>query len=163
MKRIFVYGDQYNDVFEKNKKEWKGRYYKNLHKKGSGWSFPYNNQSIIHFLENVSSQTFNENNIIYEEKKDEIIIENKSSEIDTIKQTDFRNEIKLKDECSQTDFINEIKRKDEYTQTYFRNEIKLKDEYTQTDFRNEIKQKEKIIYKYDVPKEMKFFLKEFMN
>ena len=59
-KRIFVYGDQYNDVFEKNKKEWKGRYYKNLHKKGSGWSFPDSNQSIIHFLENVSSQKFNE-------------------------------------------------------------------------------------------------------
>jgi hypothetical protein len=94
MKRIFVYGDEYNDVFEKNKKEWKGRYYKNLHKKGSGWSFPDSNQSIITFNQIIGSlKTYEEDN--------EIIIE--------------ENEIKQKDGFSQTEEI--MNTKDGFSQT----------------------------------------------
>lgn len=38
--RYCVYGDSWDWLFEKRKKEWKGRRYKQLHGKGVGWSFP---------------------------------------------------------------------------------------------------------------------------
>lgn len=45
--RYCVYGDSWDWLFEKRKKEWKGRCYKQLHGKGTGWSFPLDYASEI--------------------------------------------------------------------------------------------------------------------
>jgi hypothetical protein len=50
--RIFVYGD--NPIIAENKKDWKARYYKNLHHIGIGWSLP-----------NVMEPILKEHNISY--------------------------------------------------------------------------------------------------
>ena len=46
MDRFYIYGNQYDYIFQQFKKKWKGRFYKKLHH-SSGWSFPKSFQSEI--------------------------------------------------------------------------------------------------------------------
>lgn len=46
-KRYCVYGDEMKNVLQSRKSDLRGRYYKNLHGKGHGWSFPIEMKSTV--------------------------------------------------------------------------------------------------------------------
>lgn len=45
--RHYVWNRLHDNICRKNKKEWKGREYKNLQGKGHGWSFPIEMKNMI--------------------------------------------------------------------------------------------------------------------
>lgn len=45
--RYYIYGDEHDEILQRNKKAWKGREYQNLHKRGRGWSFPLEMRTLI--------------------------------------------------------------------------------------------------------------------
>jgi hypothetical protein len=65
--RFHIYGNDHNEILNRHKTEWQGRFYKNLHGKGQGWSFPIHKKQVIqeyiclHTNECASPLQINEN------------------------------------------------------------------------------------------------------
>lgn len=45
--RFHIYGNEHDHILNLHKSEWQGRFYKNLHGKGQGWSFPIHMKDVI--------------------------------------------------------------------------------------------------------------------
>jgi hypothetical protein len=78
-KRYCIYGDEMNHILNSRKSVLKGRYYKNLHGKGHGWSFPIEMMSCVGelIIQNTKDMVERE-----DESYDEIISTNMKSVIE---------------------------------------------------------------------------------